>query len=112
MIVTFSGIDGAGKSSIISAVQPLIEKTFRRPVVVLRHRPSVLPILSAWKLGKEQAEKASVAKLPRTGTNQSKMGSLIRFFYYYSDYLFGQYYVFWKYTLFSSALFRTLSIWL
>ncbi|NJM52801.1 MAG: hypothetical protein HC846_05050, partial [Blastocatellia bacterium] len=57
MIITFSGVDGAGKSTVIENTRQQIEKVLRKKVVVLRHRPSVLPILSAWKHGKEAAEK-------------------------------------------------------
>jgi hypothetical protein len=51
-VITFSGVDGAGKSTVIDIMRKRIEKELRQPVVVLRHRPSILPILSAWKYGK------------------------------------------------------------
>lgn len=97
--ITFSGVDGAGKSTIIEATKKLLSEKYRRKVVVLRHRPSVLPILSAWKYGKDAAEARSVARLPRTGNNSSKWKSIFRFTYYYSDYLLGHLYVFVKYIL-------------
>lgn len=96
-IATFSGVDGAGKSTVIENVSRTIEKEMRIPVVVLRHRPSILPILSAWKYGKEQAEQRSVNRLPRTGANQSGWSSLVRFLYYYMDYLLGQFYIQFRY---------------
>jgi thymidylate kinase len=92
-VVTFSGVDGAGKSTVIDALRTRIEKELRTPVVVLRHRPSILPILSAWRYGKAGAEQRSVSKLPRTGTNGSGWSSGLRFAYYYTDYLLGQFYV-------------------
>ncbi|TXF85965.1 phosphotransferase [Neolewinella aurantiaca] len=98
-VVTFSGVDGAGKSTVIEHVTKLLDKQFRRPVKVLRHRPSVLPILSALRYGKEEAERKSVATLPRTGTNTSRLSSLARFSYYYLDYLLGQWYVQLRYVL-------------
>ncbi|HMP29511.1 MAG TPA: hypothetical protein PKD85_07915, partial [Saprospiraceae bacterium] len=52
MIITFSGVDGAGKSTIIENTKLEIEKKLRKKVVVIRHRPSLLPILSAWTKGK------------------------------------------------------------
>ena len=97
MIVTFSGVDGAGKSTIIENVKKELEKKFRKRVVVIRHRPSLLPILSAWTKGKEKAEQDAANTLPRQGNNSSKISSLIRFSYYYVDYLFGQFYVNFKY---------------
>ena len=98
-LVTFSGVDGAGKSTVIEAVTGLIDKQFRRRVKVLRHRPSLLPILSAYVHGKEAAEQRSVDRLPRTGTNRNVLSSLLRFAYYYADYLFGQAYIYVRYVL-------------
>jgi thymidylate kinase len=99
MVITFSGVDGAGKSTVIENLKQRIEKQLRKRVVVLRHRPSLLPILSAWTKGKAEAEKEAAAKLPRQGQNKSKISSLLRFVYYYSDYLIGQWYIMFKYVL-------------
>ncbi len=92
-LITFSGVDGAGKSTIIDIISKKIEKELRMPVVLLRHRPSILPILSAWKYGKKEAESRSVGRLPRTGNNKAGISSYLRFTYYYLDYLLGQFYV-------------------
>jgi len=99
LIITFSGVDGAGKTTVIENITREIEKRLRKQVVVLRHRPSVLPILSAWTKGKVKAEQDSVNSLPRQGTNKSMLSSFLRFAYYYTDYLFGQFYVYFRYTL-------------
>lgn len=99
MIITFSGVDGAGKSTVIENVQQELEKRLRKRVVVLRHRPSVLPILSAWTKGKAKAEQDAATTLPRQGKNSSSIGSLLRFAYYYTDYLLGQFYVYCRYVL-------------
>lgn len=98
-LVTFSGVDGAGKSTIISIVKEKIEKQLRKKVVVLRHRPGVLPILSAWTKGKEEAERQAANTLPRQGNNSNMVSSLVRFLYYYVDYLLGQYVIYFKYIL-------------
>lgn len=98
-IITFSGVDGAGKSTIIEATRLHIEKVLRKRVVVLRHRPSLLPILSAWKHGKAAAEAKAAQTLPRQGNNKSSIGSMLRFAYYYTDYLIGQFYIQMKYVL-------------
>lgn len=97
--VTFSGVDGAGKSTIIREVKDVLEKKYRQRTVVLRHRPSLLPILSSLVKGKKEAERLSRERLPRQGTNSNYASSLLRFFYYYTDYLIGQYYVYFRYTL-------------
>jgi thymidylate kinase len=74
-----------------------LEKRNRRKVVVIRHRPSLLPILSAWTKGKQQAEQEAAQKLPRQGDNKSPISSFARFAYYYSDYIIGQFYVYLRY---------------
>ncbi|MFK7969693.1 MAG: hypothetical protein AB8F95_04960 [Bacteroidia bacterium] len=97
-IITFSGVDGAGKSTIIEKIKSLLETKYRKQVVVIRHRPSVLPILSVWKYGKEKAHKRATETLPHAGNNANKLGSLARFAYYYMDYLFGQFWVKLRYS--------------
>lgn len=99
VVLTFSGVDGAGKSTVIDRVATMLDKQFRRPVKVLRHRPSVLPILSAYRYGKKGAEQKSIASLPRTGDNTSLLSSLARFGYYSLDYLLGQWYIHLRYVL-------------
>lgn len=99
IMITLTGVDGAGKSTIIAELQQLLQEKFRKKVVVVRHRPSLFPILSAWKHGKEKAEQISVSNLPRTGTNRSTVSSVFRFAYYYTDYLFGQFYIYFRYNL-------------
>ena len=97
--VTFSGVDGAGKSTIIEEVKETLQKKYRHRTVVLRHRPSLLPILSSFKHGKSAAEKKTREKLPRQGDNNSTVSSIFRFMYYYVDYVLGQYYIYFRYTL-------------
>jgi thymidylate kinase len=96
-IVTFSGVDGAGKSTVIENIRQMADKVLRQKVVVLRHRPSLLPIISSYKYGKQNAELRSAQNLPRQGTNINTISSLLRFAYYYSDYLFGQFYIHMRY---------------
>ncbi|HMV91809.1 MAG TPA: hypothetical protein PKA40_19335, partial [Cyclobacteriaceae bacterium] len=98
-VVTFSGVDGAGKSTVIENLRTRIEKQLRKPVVVLRHRPSLFPILSAYTKGKVAAERAAAESLPRQGKNTSLLSSLVRFGYYYLDYLIGQWYVWVRYSI-------------
>lgn len=98
IVITFSGVDGAGKSTIIEHTKKELEKRFRKKVIVIRHRPSILPIISAITYGKAGAEKRSADNLPRQGKNKSIFSSLLRFGYYYFDYLFGQFVIYFKYT--------------
>lgn len=99
MIISFSGVDGAGKSTVIQHTKNEIEKKLRRKVVIIRHRPSLLPILSVWTKGKKRAEQDVANSLPRQGQNRSIFSSLFRFLYYYFDYMFGQFYVYLRYVL-------------
>ena len=96
-LITFSGVDGAGKSTIIEAVKTELEKKHRRRIIVIRHRPSILPIISAWKYGKKGAEERSISTLPRQGKNSSKLSSFIRFAYYLCDYIIGQWIIHFRY---------------
>ncbi|MFM2047800.1 MAG: hypothetical protein RI955_346, partial [Bacteroidota bacterium] len=97
IVITFSGVDGAGKSTIIENIKAKVEKQMRCRTVVIRHRPSLLPIISALQHGKAKAEQMSMQTLPRQGKNKSSVSSLIRFAYYYFDYFVGQFYVQLKY---------------
>ncbi len=98
-IISFSGVDGAGKSTILEETRMLLSKKFRKKTVVIRHRPSILPILSSFIYGKKQAENRSASRLPRTGNNSSHLNSLLRFCYYFADYIFGRSYIFFKYQI-------------
>ncbi len=99
IIITFSGVDGAGKTTILRQFKELLEQKYGRSVIELRHRPSILPILSAVKHGKKKAEQKTLEALPRSGTNKSLISSLIRFSYYFLDYFFGQWVIYFKYSI-------------
>jgi thymidylate kinase len=97
--LTFSGVDGAGKTTIIDAIERLLTEKYRKKVVRVRHRPSLIPILSAFVLGKKKAEQKAANTLPRQGKNNSVLSSSFRFFYYYVDYLLGGLYLYLRHTL-------------
>lgn len=99
LVITFSGVDGAGKTTVIEQVKARLEEKYRKEVILLRHRPGILPILSAIKHGKKKAEQLASDNLPRQGTNSNSISSLFRFSYYLIDYLFGQFYVYFRYTI-------------
>ncbi len=99
VVITFSGVDGAGKTTVMDNTEKLLKEKYKEKIIRLRHRPQVLPILSSYKYGKEAAEKRAAETMPRTGGNKSGIGSIIRFIYYYLDYLLGQFYIYFKYTM-------------
>lgn len=95
--ISFSGVDGAGKTTLLNSVkESLLSRGYK--VAELRSRPQILPILSAFKYGRKQAEHAASQNLPRQGKNKSIIGSYLRFGYYLIDYLIGQVYIYIKYT--------------
>lgn len=96
--VSFSGVDGAGKTTVLRHINTYLTASGFR-TVELRSRPSVLPILSAFRYGKSEAELSAGSRLPRQGKNTSVLGSYLRFFYYLFDYIFGQIYVYFRYTI-------------
>jgi len=97
-VCTLSGVDGVGKTTLINSLQHRLHVKFRKEVVLLRHRPGILPILSSLRYGKKKAEYLATTNLPRQGGNKNKISSLLRFGYYFMDYLIGQFYVQIKYT--------------
>lgn len=98
-IISLSGVDGAGKTTVLGKMENLLKSKYRKDVVVMRHRPNIFPMLNAFKIGKEAAEKKASVDLPRQGKNKSFISSIFRFSYYYLDYLLGQLYVYFKYVL-------------
>ncbi|MDE5423006.1 phosphotransferase [Ancylomarina sp. DW003] len=93
LVISFSGVDGAGKSTLIADVAQRLKRDYRKKIVILRHRPSLFPILSAFRYGKSEAEKRAANTLPHQGKNYGSISSILRFAYYYADYLLGQIYV-------------------
>ena len=89
MIITFSGVDGCGKSTLISLLKDELSDCSNRTIILKRSRPSFLPILSSFVYGRVIAEKRAESKLPRKGDNNSRFFSYLRFFYYLTDYIFG-----------------------
>ncbi len=98
-IITVSGVDGAGKSTWLDYLVQRLTIKYRRRVVVRRHRPGILPIISAWKYGRLEAEKVAGSRLPRQGSNRSRVGSILRLAYYLADVFLGQVILFVRHTL-------------
>jgi len=97
-IITISGVDGIGKTSVIKGLKDQIQTKYRKEVVLLRHRPRILPILSSIKYGSiEKAEKRTSEGNPGRVESRGTISSAIRFIYYYTDYLLGQVYINFKY---------------
>lgn len=96
MVITFTGPDGSGKTTMMDFAVEQLSKKYRRRVILRRHRPSLLPLLSQL-LGKKQDEAA--IHTPHSGTNKSRIGSYLRFGWYFLDYTIGQWYLYFRYVL-------------
>lgn len=108
--VSFSGVDGAGKSTVLLNINNSLRNKYRQQTIVLRHRPSLLPILSSFRYGKEQAQERAKTSLPRKGQNKNSVSSLLRFSYYFLDYLIGQGFIYYKYIFRVTRFFMTATI--
>ena len=97
LIITYSGVDGAGKTTVLNQMAATLKEKYRKEIVILRHRPSILPIISALFYGKQKAEAIAAQAPPHSGNNNSKMLSYLRFSYYLFDYIFGQFIIYLKY---------------
>jgi thymidylate kinase len=82
--VCILGIDGSGKSTVSDIIADQLKSSFS-PVKQLHLRPRFLPELhkvAFWRSCTSVSE-------PISGRVPSGMGSLVRWFYYYVDYLIG-----------------------
>lgn len=84
--VTFLGTDGSGKSTLIEAVKPIIERTLHSKLHYEHLRPNLLPPLSQLA-GKPQHKGPNTN--PHGGKAAGRISSLLRFAYYYIDYIVG-----------------------
>lgn len=91
--ITFSGLDGAGKHTVIEATRHRIMQELRMRVVVLPHRPSLLSLLFPSISRREGAQNT----IQLSQTRPSIPGAILRFAYYYVDYFFAQCYVYLRY---------------
>ena len=55
-LYAITGSTGAGKTTIVNQLHQQLKIDQRKEVVLLRHRPGILPILSAFVHGKEKAD--------------------------------------------------------
>jgi energy-coupling factor transporter ATP-binding protein EcfA2 len=76
IVVAILGVDGVGKSTLISAILLALNDATQIPVVVQHLRPTVLPPLSRLK-GKKEVPVSSVLE-PHGSTPSGRLGSLLR----------------------------------
>lgn len=86
-MITISGPDGCGKSTLIDQVKAHFQGEGRE-VKVIRSRPLGFPLLSYLKYGKRAGLIASTTK-HYNKRQYNKFSSIIKFSYYFLDYLVG-----------------------
>lgn len=84
--VAVLGTDGSGKSTLIHAVTPFIERMTHLKVEYHHLRPGWMPSLSRLA-GRPQ--KCGPVTAPHEGKPAGRISSLLRFFYYWIDYTVG-----------------------
>lgn len=87
VVVAVLGVDGVGKSTLISSLLEAVGATTGSPVVVRHLRPTVLPPLGRLVCGK--AVSASNVQMPHGSNPSGMLGSLFRLTYLTVDYVLG-----------------------
>jgi len=95
---TFSEIPKAEKSNIIKTLQIRLKARYNKDVVILSHRPGLISLLFKRKRDKNNEADFGHVSIPRRNRTDSFFTSLVRFGFYYIDYLIGQLCVKLKYT--------------
>ena len=84
--VAFLGTDGSGKSTLIENIKEPLERMLHSKIHYEHLRPNLLPYLAQLK-GQKPTGKPCTD--PHGGKVAGRLSSLIRFSYYYLDYIFG-----------------------
>ena len=96
-VVTFSGIDGVEKTTVIDIISRKLVDRYRKDIVLIGRRPGILPFRDDMKRGKK--DKHVKLKPKNRSQKQIKLFSMLRFCYYFLDYQIGQVYVYFRYVL-------------
>ncbi len=88
-VIAVEGTDGAGKSTIINKITPILNEGFHNSIIYMHLRPHVLPDLGVF-LGKRKASDANtICETPHEGKESCYVVSVCRWLYYFIDYTFG-----------------------
>lgn len=87
IVIALTGVDGAGKSTIIDAIKPALAMATHKAIFVQHLRPGLLPPLARFK-GKEGKPNITVTA-PHNSTPSGFLGSILRLLYLTTDYILG-----------------------
>lgn len=87
IVVAVLGVDGAGKSTVIDAILPVLNAATHNAVFIQHLRPSLLPPLASLK-GQKIAPSGPVVD-PHRAKPSGVLGSFVRLGYYLLDYILG-----------------------
>ncbi len=94
-VLVVEGTDGAGKSTVIDAITPILNEAFHNGVIYNHLRPNVMPDLGGL-LRKKKKEDAHIVNVdPHAQRASGLLGSIVRWGYYMIDYTFGYYKKVW-----------------
>lgn len=85
-VIALLGVDGAGKSTLIDAIRPVLARATHNGLAIEHLRPNVLPPLSRIK-GRRQT--SGMVTDPHGQPPSGKIMSYIRLCYYMTDYIAG-----------------------
>lgn len=86
-VIVILGVDGAGKSTVINAIKPVLDAATHNATFVQHLRPSLLPALARLK-GQTKVPSGPVLD-PHGSTPSGTLGSLLRLTWLTLDYIFG-----------------------
>ncbi|NWK55179.1 hypothetical protein HW115_06125 [Verrucomicrobiaceae bacterium N1E253] len=83
-----TGTDGSGKTTVIKAITPILERAIHTEIYYEHMRPNWMKALGV-AAGKRSADSGDTVQDPHAQSPSGIVGSLIRLGYYTTDYLFG-----------------------
>lgn len=87
IVIAILGVDGAGKSTIINAIKPVLDYATHNATVIQHLRPGLLPPLA--RLKDKEAVLIGPVLDPHGSKPSSAIGSVFRLIYLMMDYTFG-----------------------